>query len=268
MRKVSIFFLLVAPLATSCASLRARLIAQQGIELYRKQEYAAAAAKFAEAEKFDSRIPAIELNLGFANLSWYRAAPKSTEGEQAAQNAIGAFQRYLQLRPNDERAKVFLVQTFVDTGKYEDAVGFFKSAVERDPPDPDALNTLGIIAAKTGRFEESMGWYEKRIAAQPENADARYSLGVLLWDWLHNHPEETGEKRMQLSKLGIEHLAQAIRISPNNPNPYVYTNLLYREKAVGETSEDEKRVDFEEANKFYKLGLELTKSGAAPKGAN
>jgi tetratricopeptide (TPR) repeat protein len=266
---VSVFFLLLAPLATGCASLRARLIAQQGIELYRKQEYAAAAAKFAEAEKYDNRIPAIELNLGFANLSWYRAAPKSTEGEQAAQNAIGAFERYLELRPNDERARVFLVQTFVDTGRYDDAVAFFKPAVEREPPDPDALNTLGIIAAKTGRFDDAKVWYEKRIAAQPQNADARYALGVLLWDWLHQHQEETGEKRMQLCKAGIEQLAEAIRISPKNPNPYVYTNLLYREKAVGETNEDEKRIDFEEAIKFYKLGLELTKAGgaAAPKGA-
>src|SRR6266852_3168527 len=80
-----------------CASLRARLIAQQAVDLYHKQDFAGAAAKFAEAEKYDPNIPAIELNLGYANLSLYRAAPNSTEGKEAATRAIAAFERYLML---------------------------------------------------------------------------------------------------------------------------------------------------------------------------
>jgi len=252
---------LVLPLFASlgCDSLRARLIAQQAVDLYHKQDYAGAAAKFAEAENYDPRIPAIELNLGYANLALYRAAPGSTEGKEAADKAIAAFERYLQLKPNEEKAKLYLVQTFVDTGHYDDAVAFFKPAVERTPPDPAALNTLGIIAAKTGKFEESKGWYEKRIAAEPDSVDAHLALGVLVWNWLHDHQEETGPKRMELASAAIQTLGEAIKLAPNAPNAYIFTNLVYREKAVGETNDDEKRVDFEEANKFYKLGLERTK---------
>ena len=132
MRRLFITLLAVAPLLAGCSTLRARMIAQEGVDLYHKQDYAGAAAKFAEAEKYDPNIPTILLNLGFSNLSLYRTAPNSTEADKAATAAIGAFERYLKLKPRDERAKVFLVQTFVDTGKYSavDIVGFHHYAID------------------------------------------------------------------------------------------------------------------------------------------
>src|SRR5215813_13583701 len=196
-----------------CASLRARMLAQQAVDLYHKQDYAGAAAKFAEAEKYDATIPAIELNLGYANLALYRSSPNSTEGKDAATRAIAAFERYLTLRPNEEKARLYLIQTFVDTGHYDDAVAFFKPAVDKEPPDPEALNTLGIIASKTGRFEDAKKWYEKRIQVQPDSVDAHLALGVLIWTWLHDHQEETGPKRMELASAAIETLGKAIKLA-------------------------------------------------------
>jgi hypothetical protein len=37
--------------------------------------------------------------------------------------------------------------------------------------------------------------------------------------------------------------------------------LIYRERALGEANDDDKRVDFEEANKFYKMGNDRLKGG-------
>src|SRR5262249_23258445 len=122
MRRILLTSLAVAPLLAGCESLQARLTAQQGVDLYHRQDYAGAAAKFAEARKHDPRIAAIPLNLGLANLSLYRMAPNSTHAAKAATTAIVAFQDYLKLKPKDDRAKVLLVQTFVDTGKYDEAV--------------------------------------------------------------------------------------------------------------------------------------------------
>lgn len=259
MRRALLTSLAVAPLLAGCESLQARLTAQQGVDLYHRQDYSGAAAKFAEAQKHDPRIPAIPLNLGMANLSLYRMAPNGTEAAKAASNAIVAFQDYLKLKPKDDRAKVLLVQTFVDTGKYDEAVAFFKPATESVPADPQALNTLAIIAAKTGRFDEAKGWYEKRITAEPENAEAHLALGVLTWNYLHDHTEVTGEKRLDLANQALKTLAEAVRLSPQAPNAYTYSNLVYREKALGESNDDDKRVDFEEANRFYKLGIDRLK---------
>jgi tetratricopeptide (TPR) repeat protein len=257
-------WVLIAGLCVGCDSLRARFIAQRAVDLYHRGKIAEAAAKFGEAEKLDPNLAVVQLNAGFANLSLYRSAPKSPEGEQAAQKAIAAFESYLRLKPRDERAKVFLIQTFVDTGRYEDAVSFFKPEVERPAPSSEALNTLGNIASKTGKFQEARSWFEKRISVQPDSTDGYLALGVLLWDHLHNHQEVMGEQRLALANAAIQYLDKATQLSPAAPNAYIYTNLCYREKSFGETDDDAKRRDIEEANRFYKLGLERQKSASPP----
>lgn len=151
--------LLAALLSSGCESLKARLLAQEGVNLYRHGRVAEAADRFQAAVALDPYIAAIQLNLGFANLALYQAEPLGEEGARRAQQAIFAFERYLQLRPGEERAHVYLLQTFVDTGRYEEAVAYFKPLVEKSPPDPEALATLGTIAAKTGRAEEASRWY-------------------------------------------------------------------------------------------------------------
>jgi tetratricopeptide (TPR) repeat protein len=235
------------------------MLAQEAVSLYHKGDVTRAADKFEQAAGLDPYIAPIQLDLGFANLALYQANPRTSEGQAAAGKAVTAFERYLQLRPDEERARVFLVQTFVDTGRYDDAVAFFKPQVEKDPPDGEAIGTLGVIAAKTGRYEDAKTWYEKRIQIQPRNHDARLAYGVLLWDYLHAHTELVGPDRIALCDVAIKELGEAITIRPKSPNAYIYTNLVYRERALGEPDEDHKRSDLEEATKFYKQAQDLQK---------
>src|SRR5258706_1876495 len=235
-----------------CDSLRARRAAQQAVSLYHKGEVLAAANKFEDAARLDPNIPPIQLDLGFANLALYQQTPRADTGQAAAGRAVAAFERYLQLRPDEERARIFLVQTFVDTGRYDDAVAYFRPQVEKSPPDGEALGLLGVIASKTGRYDDAKTWYEKRIAVQPQNHDARLAYGVLLWDYLHAHTELAGADRIALCDVALKELGEAIKIRAKAPNAYVYTNLVYRERALGEPDDDHKRSDLEEAQKYYK----------------
>ena len=237
------------------------MLAQEAVNLYHKNQIADSAAKFEEAAKLDPYIATIQLDLGFANLALYQNQPKSPAGQEAATKAVNAFERYLQLRPDEERARVFLVQTFVDTGRYDDAVAFFKPQVEKTPPDGEALGILGVIAAKSGKYDEAKGWYEKRIAAEPQNPDARLQLGVLMWDYLHSHTDLVGADRVAVCDVALGHLAESIKLRPKAPNAYLYTNLVYRERAAGEPDDDHKRVDLEEANKYFKLANDMSKGG-------
>src|SRR5205823_3527493 len=109
-----------------------------------------------------------------------------------------------------ERARVYLIQTFVDTGRYEDAVAFFRPQVEKQPPDAEALNTLGIIANKTGRYEDARKWYDRLIAVEPQRLEARLALGIMIWDRLHNHAEIAGTDRVKLADEAIAQLSKAI----------------------------------------------------------
>jgi tetratricopeptide (TPR) repeat protein len=240
-----------------CDSLRARMIAQDAVQDYHKGKLDEAMAKFDEASKLDPFIATIQLNLGFAALAVYQNGPKLPGGQEAATKAVVAFQKYLQLRPDEERAKVFLLQTFVDTGKYDEAVLYFKPQIDKN--DPEAFTTLGTIAAKTGRYEEAKSWHEKRVQADPQNADARLALGVLIWDYLHAHTEVVGPDRIALSDVALSHLNESIKLKPKAPAAYVYANLVYRERAAGQPNDDEKRKDLEQANALFKKSQELQK---------
>jgi tetratricopeptide (TPR) repeat protein len=234
------------------------MVAGDAANLYHEGKLDEAIAKYEEAARFDPNIPTIQLNLGFANLAAYQQDPKGKNGDKAANRAVEAFEAFLKLKPEDERGRQYLVQTFVDTARYDAAVQYFQPQVQKN--DPEVLNTLGIIASKTGRFAEAKDWYTKRIGADPTNADAHVALGVLIWDYLHNHKEVVGDPRKLLADEGIKVLADAIKLTPKAPNPYTYTNLLYRERADADITDDEKRPDLEKANEFFKKAMELQKA--------
>lgn len=261
MRKFSrncVGLLIVATAVMGCDSLKARKVAGDAADLYHEGKIDEAIAKYHEAATIDPNIATIWLNLGFANQMVYQANPKTPMGDKAAADAVHSFEQFLRLKPEDERGRQYLIQTFVDTSQYDAAVKYFQPQVQKN--DPEAFNTLGLIASKTGNFQAARDWYQKRVDADPKNPDAKLSLGVLIWDFLHNHKEVAGDSRKQLADDGIKILAQAIEQAPNAPNAYTYTNLLYRERAEADLTDDEKRPDLEKANEFFKKAMQLQKA--------
>jgi tetratricopeptide (TPR) repeat protein len=250
-------------LAGGCDTLRARSRAQDGVKLYHDGDLTAAAAKFEEAQKLDPTVPVIWLNLGFADLAVFQSNAKALGGQIAAARAITALETYLKLKPNEERAQSYLIQTFVDTGRYDDATKYFRPAVEKSPPDTQALGTLGMIAAKVGRFEDAQAWYQKRIDADSENGEARLALGVLLWDRLRNHTEIIGKERIDMANHALAVLKEARRLQPTAPNPALYTNLVYRERANTGLGDDAKNADLGMANAYFIIASNMGKSEKA-----
>jgi len=244
-----------------CDTLKARMVASDAAKLYKDGKVEEAIAKYEEASKLDPNIATIQLNLGFANLAAYQNDPRGKAGDDAANKAVQAFEAYLKLKPSDERGRQYLVQTFVDTSRYDAAVEYYKPQI--DKKDPEAFNTLGVIASKTGKFAEAKDWDTKRVEADPSNPDPKVSLCVLIWDYLHNHTEIVGDQRKQLSDEGITHCKNAIAQAPNAPNAYTYTNLLYRERAAADLTDDEKRPDLEQANEYFKKAMQLLKEAGA-----
>ena len=257
---VSAFGFLVG--VSGCDTIKARSRAQDGVALYKEGKPVEAAAKFEEAQALDATVPTIWLDLGFADLAAYQLAIGMPAGNAAASRAIFAFEKYLEMRPGEERVTSYLVQTFVDTSHYDDAVKFFKPAVDRTPPDTQALATLGTIASKVGRFSDAATWYERRIAAEPDSGDARLALGVLLWDRLKSHVELVGKDRVEMSNRALAVLKEARRLQPASPNPFLYTNLVYRERANANLGDDPKRADLELANAYFRIANNVGKGGS------
>lgn len=221
----------LALVAASCDTLKARREASQAATLYKEGDIQAATARYTEAEKLDPGIATIHLNLGFGHLSLFQAAPKGPKAGEHAAAAVAEFRKYLEMKPDDPRGRNYLIQTFVDTKRYDDAVDFFKPEVEANPPSLEAIGVLGQIAAKVGRFDAALSWYQKRMDVAPKDPDGYTGMGVIVWDHLHNHAEVTGEQRRQFADRAITALKKAIEMHPGPPEPYTYVNLLYRERA-------------------------------------
>lgn len=243
-----------------CDTLRARHRAGLGADAYKKGDFHAASYKYEQALALDPGLDAVHLNLGYTYLQLYTQSPKSHEGHEYGGLAVKEFEEFLERRPGDEKARNYLVQTFVDTNRYDDAVSYFKPETERTPPSLEAITTLGQIAAKTNRIDQALAWYELRVKSNPDDADGPYNLGVLVWDHLHNHLDVQGPARLALADRGIAALKRAIELRPHASNGYTYLNLVYRERAPGEPDEAARAADLAEAEKNLKAALAIVKA--------
>ena len=224
--------LLVAA-GVSCDTLQARRRANQAAARYKDGDLVAATAGYEEASRLDPSIAAIHLNLGFAYLSRYEAAPRAADAAQNAEGAVRELKRYIALRPDDPRGRQYLIQTFVDSKRYDDAVAFFQPELERDPPSLEAITLLAQIAAKVGRFDDALRWYDRRAALAPRDTDALEGLGVLVWDHLHSHPDLRPADRVMLADRAIAAMKRAAELKSGNAEALSYWNLLLRERAAG-----------------------------------
>lgn len=260
-RRFALGIALIATL-TGCDSLSARFRAREGCDLYHEGKFAEAAAKFDQAVDKDPGLPVLVLNQGTANLALFRqVGGKSPEGQAAATKAISAYEKYLDKKPGDDRVKGALIQTFVETSRYEDAVAFFRPLTDKSPPDIEALTTLATIATKTAKLDDAEKWYQKRIDASADKPDGYLAYGVYLWQELHDHQDWPHDKRLPKAKKALEVLQKAIDLQPAAPNGYSYTNLVYREIAASDPDADGKKHELEEAARFYKLAADRTKAG-------
>lgn len=287
MRMTRVLYSLAWPVAvaalglgsTGCDTLRARARAQKGVEKYRDGEIAEAARLFKEAAAIDDTVPPIVLNLGFTHLQLYQQNPRSKDGAAAADLAVASFRKYMAmpgLKPEQtQRARDYLLQTFVDARRYEDAVEFFKPQVEREKPDLEALTILGNIAKSIGKATEARGWLERRVQANPKDTDGFVALAIMNWDDLcsdsqcrtpmdqrKGHLQKAPAWRFQKANEGLEFLKKAIQLSPQAPTPVTYANLLLRERSYAAASDDLKRGELSQATALMNLSIAMQKAAA------
>jgi tetratricopeptide (TPR) repeat protein len=266
----------------SCDTLRARARAQKGVEKYRDGDIKGAADLFRQAADIDPTVPPIILNRGFTHLQLYQQNPRSKEGAEAAELAIKSFKQYMEmpdLKPEQrQRARDYLLQTFVDARRYDDAVQFFDKQVNRENPDLEALTILGNIAKSVGKNDDARKWLVRRVQANPKDTDGFVALAITNWDELcadsqcrtplegrKGHLSKSPEWRFQKANEGIDFLKKAIALSPQAPTPVIYANLLLRERSYAAANDDFKRAELNQATSLVRLALAMQKAatGAA-----
>ncbi len=102
-------------------------------------------------------------------------------------NALGdfdkakkAFEKSLELNPNDLETLINLSAAYENAGEYQEASKVLDSVIQNEPENTEALMALGMLHEKKGLFEKAIEYFKKVIEIDKDNSDAWYELGFTL----------------------------------------------------------------------------------------
>ena len=100
--------------------------------------------------------------------------PLTPAQREAAERAIAAYQRAVQLNPADAQFRHNLAWLFYRTGQEQRAVAEFEAAIRLDEPNPILHASFGMLLEETQRLERADEEYERAIALSPQLIDSRF----------------------------------------------------------------------------------------------
>lgn len=194
------------------------------------------------------------------------------------EEAIGHFQKAVQLDPSLPMAKLYLATAYAqqvvpdlntpDNVKIaQQAIDNYKEVLQKDPKDLNSLKGVASLYFNIQKYDEAKDWQKKVIEADPKDAEAAYTIGVIDWSVAHkNVLKEFGPKGLNDDGLGnakmpkdvcatlqkengplvdegLRYLNQAVEIKPNYDDAMAYLNLTYRRKADLNCGNDAARKD-------------------------
>lgn len=129
----------------------------------------------------------------------YQARREAGIGESAALLA-----RWVQLSPEDTRARLLLAQQRQAEGAAEAAVREYRAVIQRDPDNVIALNNAAWLLGETGEPERGLEFARRALAQAPEAAPVLDTYGWLL---------------VQSGKVteGLGYLERAVALAPRAP---------------------------------------------------
>jgi len=253
-RKPHIIFL-VAVLAAAvaagagCNKLRARDKLNKGVQAYKNGQFDLAIEDFKQAKEYDPTLTNAQVYLATAYASQYVPGAPSQENINNGKQAIAEFQQILDTDPDNLSAI--------------DGIGSIMYAIGTSPYDE-------------AQIEQSKTYHEKHIQLKPDDPEPYYWIGVIDWDLAFRTnrelrddynkkakkpiketdplppaiAKEFADKRGMDVDEGIAQIQKAMSLRPDYDDAMAYLNLLYRQKADMETTEEARNADLDEADKL------------------
>jgi len=133
-----------------------------------------------------------ELNLGQAVFKLGRTA-----------EAIGHFERVLQIEPNEAMAHGSLGAALLKTGQTSMALAHLQRSLEIEPKQASVHSSLGVALLETGQPEESLIHLQAALKIDPEDGEAHYNLGNTFL-------------RMRRANEAVAEYARALQFNPDD----------------------------------------------------
>ncbi len=122
-------------------------------------------------------------------------------GSGKPDEAIGLYQKALEIDPEYPEANNNLGMALARLGKLNEAVPHFQKFVASNPASADAQNNLALALVGTGKLNQAVPHFQKALDLSPGSADAHNNLGLAL----------TGTGK---PALAIPHFEEALKINP------------------------------------------------------
>jgi TonB family protein len=240
----------------------------RGVQAFKNARYDEAIDAFQHSVDLDPSNPNAHLYLATVFFAQYIPGAPSPENVAFADKARAEFEHVLTMEPDNKTAMQYLASLAYQT-----------SSGIRD------------LEEKFRRLDEARGWYQKLVAVDPQNKEAWYSLGVI--DWLKWYPKymdalnQAGMKpdeprpfsnfnlrldlrnsSEQFVKDGLSMLTKALDIDPQYSEAMAYMNLLVRERASLDDTQEQYEKDIAIADDWVQKSLEAKKAKAEESGGD
>lgn len=204
-----------------------------------------------------TRLPGIQVLMGRLGVEGGAPTDTATEWIIAGANlqrqeqyreAIAAYQKALEIAPEEVAAHVGLASAYEEIEEYGQALVHTDEAARLAPHDADILRHLGRLQCLHGNLPECVAALEESVALDPEDADGHYLLAAAYHQSaLHGFNES------------LKQYQEAIARDPQNGRAYVGLGLLYGQETGKEA------LAFETFQKALQVATETDDEVAALK---
>jgi tetratricopeptide (TPR) repeat protein len=135
------------------------------------------ASELGGVKSFPERKP--KVNRTRESEVWFQKGLELEETGAPVEDAVGAYQKVLELNPGAAGALVNLGTIYYRLRKFPEAEKYYLAAIEADPAYPLAQFNLGNLYGEQGRVAEALEYYRRALALNPHYADAHFNLALL-----------------------------------------------------------------------------------------
>jgi len=296
----------VAVAAAGCSQigvLKGQLAFKDANQLYQRQDYKGAAAKYEEAVGQNPELNEAYFFLGNSYDNQYRparrgeaandelmdkaianykiAATKSANPDikrlalQYLVNAFGAeklndpsqqepiLRQMIEMDPSDPANYFVLANVYEQNGDYEQAEQLLIKAREVRPGDPSVYTTLAGFYNRQGDFPKTMEALHARAGQEPTNPEAYYTIATYYWEKAYRDFTTPQADKVKFVAEGHKAVDKAIELKADYPEALTYKNLLLRVEA--NLIKDPKRQQelLREADQFRDRAVEVQRKQRA-----
>ena len=241
--------LLAAVVVSGCKQLRARDQLNKGVQSYRTARYQEAIEHFKRATELDPSLLNARIYLATAYASQFMPGVDSEENLRNGEQAIVEFQKVLDVDPENSNSVAGIANIYFNMKKLDEAKEWYHKQIQIDPSNPQAHYSVGVI-----------GWtqtYQPRM-------EVKAALGLGQDEPIKDREarEELCENNMPIIKESFTMLNKAIELRPDYDDAMAYINLMYREQADCQASEEARAEDLKKADEWIQKTLAIKKQKA------